>query len=51
MIKKIIITLSTLLISFVLLNSLLGEVAVYYEKWSTGAQSRAELANDFGLGL
>ena len=30
---------------------LLGEGAVYYEMHSTGATSRAELGDDFGLGL
>jgi hypothetical protein len=33
------------------LHWILGEVAVRFEMWSTGTTSRADLANDFGLGL
>jgi hypothetical protein len=30
---------------------ILSEAVVYFETWSTNAASRAELADDFGLGL
>ena len=30
---------------------LLGELVIYYEWFATGANSRAELGNDLGLGI
>jgi hypothetical protein len=30
---------------------IMSEAVVYFEMWSTGAVSRADLADDFGLGL
>ena len=50
-ILKIIITLAALVGSFKLLYYIFGEIAVYYEMWSTGTPNRTELSNDFGLGL
>lgn len=51
--KTLIIVISpgTFILSFVTLQYLLGEITVYYEMWHTHAHSRAELGNDFGLGL
>jgi hypothetical protein len=39
------------LLAFLLFNYVFGEVAVYYEMATTGAKVRAELADDFGLGI
>lgn len=34
-----------------MLHWILGEAAVRFEMWATETTSRADLANDFGLGL
>ncbi len=39
------------LLAFLLFNYVLSEVAVYYEMATTGAKVRAELGDDFGLGI
>jgi hypothetical protein len=49
--KKITLSFAVLVIATAIAYQLLSEAAVYYEMHSTGATSRAELADDFGLGL
>jgi hypothetical protein len=49
--KKGIISFVVFIGSFLFINYLIGEAAVYYEMWSTGTQYRTDLANDLGLGL
>ena len=49
--KRVVFSVGVLVIATILAYQLLGEIAVYYEMHSTGATSRAELADDFGLGL
>jgi len=44
-------TLAAFAIAVATLHWILGEATVHFEMWSTGATSRADLANDFGLGL
>jgi hypothetical protein len=39
------------LLAFLLFNYVLSEVAVYHEMATTGAKARAELGDDFGLGI
>jgi hypothetical protein len=48
---KVSATLGAFLIGAVLLSWILGEAAVRYEMWSTGALARSELRDDSGLGL
>jgi hypothetical protein len=49
--KKAVGALVTFVIATATLHWVLGESAVRFEMWSTGAASRSDLANDFGLGL
>jgi len=49
--KSIACSVIAFVLGTVIAEQLLGEVAVYYEMWSIGASGRAELADDFGLGL
>ena len=49
--KKAVGALVTFVIATTALHWVLGEATVRFEMWSTGAASRGELANDFGLGL
>lgn len=49
--KKMVSAMVTFVIATVVVHWALGETAVYFEMWSTGAASRGELAKDFGLGL
>lgn len=49
--KNILLASITTLISAPIAYWVLGEAVVYYEMWATEAGSRAELVNDFGLGI
>lgn len=49
--KRLVISIVVLFMTTAIAYQLLGETAVYYEMHSTGATSRADLADDFGLGL
>ncbi|ALE01125.1 hypothetical protein [Pseudomonas syringae] len=51
MIKRAAIATLAFLIALPSLYWLLSEAAVMFEMASTGAKSRAELADDFGLGI
>ncbi len=51
MMKRAAITTLAFLIALPSIYWLLGEAAVIFEMASTGAKSRAELADDFGLGI
>ena len=51
MYKRAAITILAFLIALPSAYWLLGEAVVMFEMASTGAKSRAELADDFGLGL
>ena len=51
MFKNTALTLATFLFILLAANYLLGEVAVYYEMWTTGTTVRAELSEDYGLGM
>jgi hypothetical protein len=51
MIKRAAITILAFLIALPSFNWLFGEAAVMFEMANTGATSRAELADDFGLGI
>ncbi len=48
---RIIAVIAVFVVTAIGLYWILGEVAVCYEMWATGASSRMELVNDFGLGL
>ena len=48
---RIIAVIAVFFITAIGLYWILGELAVYYEMWATGASSRMELVNDFGIGL
>ncbi|WP_164490363.1 hypothetical protein [Pseudomonas syringae] len=50
MMKRAAITTLAFLIALPSIYWLLGEAVVMFEMASTGAKSRAELADDFGLG-
>lgn len=45
------LSIAVLVLATAIAYQLFGEAAVYYEMNTTGATSRAELANDFGLGF
>lgn len=49
--KRIAFSIITFVLATIIAYQLLDEAAVYYEMHSTGANSRAELADDFGLGV
>ncbi|MET4163933.1 hypothetical protein ABIE61_003799, partial [Marinobacterium sp. MBR-111] len=49
--KRVACSVIAFILATVIAEQLLGDVAVYFEMWSVGASSRAELADDFGLGL
>lgn len=49
--KRVLITLLAVLVSIPAVSWLLSEMLVYYEWFSTAASSRAELGDDFGLGI
>jgi hypothetical protein len=49
--KKISLSSVAFALAFLVAYYLLGESAVYYEMWATGAATRVELADDFGLGI
>lgn len=49
--KRVACSVTAFILATVIAEQLLGDVAVYFEMWSVGASSRAELADDFGLGL
>lgn len=49
--KRVILTLIMAVLSLPALYWLLSEAAVLYEMASTGAKTRAELGDDFGLGF
>ena len=49
--KNIAVTISVFLITLLIANYVLGEAAVCYEMWATGTTTRAELSEDYGLGM
>ncbi|MBS8233307.1 hypothetical protein DYI41_20575 [Marinobacter salarius] len=49
--KRCLISLCVFVLVVITAYQLLGEAAVHYEMYSTGAATRAELADDFGLGI
>ena len=49
--KRLACSVIAFILATVIAEQLLGDVAVYFEMWSVGASSRAELVDDFGLGL
>jgi len=49
--RRILITLLAVIVSIPAIVWLLSEFVVYYEMVSTGANSRAELGDDLGLGI
>lgn len=49
--KQLLATLAITTFSAILIWNGLAEAVLYYEMYATGATSRAELADDFGLGL
>lgn len=49
--KSVLFSILVFILATVISYQLLTEAAVYYEMQSTGAASRVELADDFGLGL
>ena len=51
MLKRSFLTLLSFIISFFVLLEVFSELAILFEMWSTGAQHRSELADDFGLGI
>ena len=51
MIKRIALTCTVVIGTLVVANFVLGEVAVFFEMLATGADTRAELSEDYGLGL
>ncbi|RML82371.1 hypothetical protein ALQ89_03220 [Pseudomonas amygdali pv. tabaci] len=51
MMKRVATTTLAFLIALPSIYWLLGEAAVRFEMVSTGAKSRAELADDFGIGI
>ena len=51
MLIRFLLSIAALPLSFIALGWAFSEVAVHYEIWATGASSRAQLADDFGLGL
>ena len=51
MTKRISVTVIVFFATLVAANYIIGELAVLYEMWATGAKTRADLADDFGLGI
>ncbi len=51
MLKRSFLTLLSFIIGFFVLLEVFSELAILFEMWSTGAQHRSELADDFGLGI
>ena len=51
MFKNTVLTFATFLFVLLAANYLLGEAVVYYEMWSTGTTVRADLSEDYGLGM
>ena len=49
--KRFLITSLAVIASIPVIAWLLSELVVYYEWFSTGASSRAELGEDLGLGI
>jgi hypothetical protein len=49
--KRTAIVVMTFGVVLAVFNWALGEGVVHYEMWSTGTPLRADLANDFGLGV
>jgi hypothetical protein len=49
--RRALLAITSFASATVVLYWLLSEAAVRYELWSTGALSRSELADDFGLGI
>jgi hypothetical protein len=49
--SRILICVLVFLVSGYIANLLFTEIAVYYEMWTTGASSRQDLGDDFGLEL
>jgi hypothetical protein len=48
---RLLVTATTTLVSFPVFAWLASELAAYYEIYSTGMSSRAELGNDLGFGI
>ena len=51
MLIRFLISVAALPVSFFALEWAFSELIVRYEMWATGATSRAQLTDDFGLGL
>ena len=51
MFKNTVLTFAAFLFVFLVANYLLGEAAVYYEMWATDTTLRADLSEDYGLGM
>ncbi len=51
MLIRFLLSVAALPLSLFALGWAFSELAVHYEIWATGASSRAQLADDFGLGL
>jgi len=50
-VRNIVIVTLVFIGSIPALLVVLSEILVYFEMWTTGAASRAELSEDYGLGL
>lgn len=51
LVKKSIVTALVFVTAAILLRVVLTELLVRYEMWSTGAVVRAELSEDYGMGM
>lgn len=49
--RRVIFTIIGSMISAIVFWNALAEAVVLYEMWATGASTRAELADDMGLGI
>lgn len=49
--RRVIFTIIGTMISAIVFWNALAEAVVLYEMWATGASTRAELADDMGLGI
>ena len=49
--RRVIFTIIGTMVSAIVFWNALAEAVVLYEMWATGASTRAELADDMGLGI
>ncbi|RBP76869.1 hypothetical protein DET64_10152 [Marinobacter nauticus] len=49
--RSVIFTIIGTMVSAIVFWNALAEAVVLYEMWATGASTRAELADDMGLGI